>query len=85
MHQNANANTFHKARWLKENETPAEKLLWEQLKGKKLDGFKFRRQHPLGKYILDFYCHTKKLAIEIDGGYHQEKSWNLSENGKKET
>ena len=73
MHQNANSNTFKKAQWLRENETPAEKRLWDQLKGKRLEGYKFRRQHPVGKYILDFYCHAKKLVIEIDGEYHQER------------
>ena len=73
MHQNASADIFKKARHLRKNETPAEALLWEQLKGKKLAGLKFRRQHPIGRYILDFYCHAKKLVIEIDGGYHLEK------------
>lgn len=43
------------------------------IKKKRLDGFKFRRQHPLGIYILDFYCHSKKLGLELDGGYHDDK------------
>ena len=50
--------------------TPPERLLWEQLKGHKLDGFKFRRQHPFAPYILDFYCPAKRLAIEVDGEAH---------------
>ena len=50
--------------------TPPERLLWEQLKGHKLEGFKFRRQHPFAPYILDFYCPAKRLAIEVDGEAH---------------
>lgn len=53
--------------------TPAEKILWEKLKGKSLDSFKFRRQHPISKYIVDFYCHALKLVIEIDGNIHDLK------------
>ncbi len=49
--------------------TKSEKKLWEYLKGKPL-GFKFRRQHPINTYILDFYCHKKRLSIELDGEYH---------------
>ena len=41
---------------------------------KKLDGIKFRRQHPINRYILDFYCHITKLSIEVDGQYHMTKS-----------
>ena len=53
------------------NEMPmAEVLLWEELKGKKLNGYKFRRQHSIGVYVVDFYCPGKKLAIEIDGPTH---------------
>jgi len=50
--------------------TQAESLLWEALKGKQLDGLKFRRQHPVHLYIADFYCHKLRLIIEIDGAYH---------------
>ena len=51
---------------LRNNPTNTEKLLWNILKGKKLGGFKFRRQHGVGKYILDFYCAPEKFAVEID-------------------
>ena len=44
--------------------------MWGRLRGRRLDGFKFRRQHPLGKYVLDFYCHEVRLAVEIDGASH---------------
>ncbi len=42
----------------------------DALKDKKLNGWKFRKQHPIGSFILDFYCHSAKLGIELDGGYH---------------
>jgi len=52
--------------------TDAESALWEQLRGKKL-GFKFRRQHPLGIFVADFYCHELHLVIEVDGDIHLKK------------
>ncbi len=55
---------------LRRNMTPAEVILWSQLKGKQLLGYKFRRQYSIGSYVLDFYCPELKLAIEIDGGGH---------------
>lgn len=55
---------------LRNNLTPAEAKLWTQLKGSQLDGRKFRRQHSVGRYILDFYCPAERLAIELDGGVH---------------
>lgn len=55
---------------LRNNATPAEKKLWEALKDKKLDGFKFRRQHSIDRYILDFFCPTANVAIELDGDNH---------------
>jgi len=61
-----------KARILRKNQTPAESLLWSQLRSRQLSGFKFRRQHIIDNYILDFYCRDAKLAIEIDGGQHAE-------------
>ena len=54
---------------LRNNLTPAEAALWNFLKGGKL-GKKFRRQHSVGSYVLDFYCPEEKLAIELDGQYH---------------
>lgn len=51
--------------------TPAEATLWKALQGSKIDGRKFRRQHSVGNYILDFYCDSEKLAIELDGEVHQ--------------
>lgn len=55
---------------LRKNMTEAERILWSVLKGKKLGGRKFRRQHSIGYYIVDFYCVSEKLIIELDGQHH---------------
>ena len=65
----ASPEIFRRARELRKNCTEAERTLWEELRGKP-QGIKFRRQHPLGKYILDFYAHRIRLAIEVDGSVH---------------
>lgn len=62
----------HHARQLRGQATDAEQLLWRLLRGQQIEGAKFRRQHPLPPYILDFYCHELKLAVELDGGQHNE-------------
>jgi very-short-patch-repair endonuclease len=69
MHDGANSKMFRNAAQLREEMTDAEALLWEYLKTKP-QGFKFRRQHPIAGYILDFYCHQSRLSIEVDGAYH---------------
>jgi very-short-patch-repair endonuclease len=61
------------ARHLRANPTPAEAKLWEALKGKQLNGLKFRQQHPVEQFILDFYCPSCKLVIEIDGEIHGDR------------
>ncbi|MGH8575621.1 MAG: endonuclease domain-containing protein [Gammaproteobacteria bacterium] len=48
----------------------AEQLLWQCLRGKQLDGFRFRKQHPIERFVVDFHCPYVRLAIEIDGGQH---------------
>ena len=55
---------------LRNNSTPAEAALWSLIKNKQINGRKFRRQHSIGNYILDFYCPEEKLAIELDGEDH---------------
>ncbi len=60
-----------KARYLRKEETEAEKILWKELRNNKLR-VKFRRQHPIEKFILDFYAPKIKLAIELDGSIHKE-------------
>ncbi|MDA8170936.1 MAG: endonuclease domain-containing protein [Nitrospiraceae bacterium] len=62
---------------LRRNSTDAENLLWRLLRGRQLNGAKFRRQHPIGHFILDFYCDELKLAIELDGGGHAEEKQKL--------
>lgn len=57
---------------LRNNQTRAEKVLWEKIRRRQLKGYKFRRQHGIGEYIVDFYCSKLKLVIEVDGGYHEE-------------
>ena len=71
MWKGASPNIFSNAQYLRERATIAEEILWLELKNNQLEGFHFRRQHPLNIYIADFYCHKLKLVIEIDGGYHQ--------------
>ncbi len=73
MHFGASPAIFERARQLRKRTTQAEKELWKRLSERKLLGFKFRRQHPAIKYVLDFYCHALKLCIEIDGGIHDDK------------
>ncbi|MGQ0828685.1 MAG: endonuclease domain-containing protein [Bacteroidota bacterium] len=70
FHYNSNSKTFENAKALKKNQTNAEKLLWQVLRGRQLNGTKFRRQHPIEKFIVDFYCHEYKLVIELDGDVH---------------
>ncbi len=65
---------LQKARELRKNQTDAEQLLWGLLRNHRFANKKFRRQHPIARYILDFYCHELKLAIELDGGQHNENS-----------
>ncbi|MFD3299659.1 endonuclease domain-containing protein [Aquipseudomonas alcaligenes] len=58
------------ARHLRREATDAETLLWRHLRDRQLAGHKFRRQHPLSPYVLDFYCEKLRLGIELDGGQH---------------
>ena len=92
MHHGAKSKIFEFAAELREEMTEAELLLWDYLKTKPL-GLKIRRQHPIAKFILDFYCHAASLSIEVDGGYHTkayqksidaERTEYLKENGIKE-
>jgi very-short-patch-repair endonuclease len=62
------------ARKLRSTPTDAEIRLWSRLRRKQLDGFRFRRQQPLGQYIVDFFCPEAKLIIEVDGGQHADES-----------
>lgn len=72
MWKGAPSENFGKAKVLRKNMTPAETLLWEKLKNPPFSEFKFRRQHPIQNYIADFYSHSLKLIIEVDGEYHED-------------
>jgi len=62
-----------KARALRKRSTDAERLLWSRLRGKQAGGYKFRRQQPIGDFIVDFTCFELRLIIEVDGGGHSEQ------------
>ena len=63
----------------------AEKLLWERLRGRQLDGLKFRRQHPIGQCIVDFCCAEARLIVELDGGIHAvQRAWDAERTGMLE-
>lgn len=70
LFKGAGAKLFEFSNILRKTQTEAEEVMWQNLRNRKVLGFKFRRQHPLDKYIADFYCHEAKLVIEIDGGIH---------------
>ena len=63
-------------RTLRKKMTDAEQALWHILRGRQVSGFKFRRQHPFGDYILDFVCLENRLVIEVDGGQHADQKEN---------
>jgi cyclase len=70
MYYGSNFFTFQKAEELRKHMTKAELILWKELRNKKLLGLKFRRQHPISRFIADFYRHKHKLVIELDGEIH---------------
>lgn len=67
------------ARGLRQRGTQAEKVLWKALRGGRLDGLKFRRQHPVGCYFADFACESVRLVIELDGGVHDQDDVQLND------
>ncbi|MFY0651174.1 MAG: endonuclease domain-containing protein [Cyclobacteriaceae bacterium] len=73
LHKGASRNTFEFAKENRKHQTEAEKILWDKVRNRNLDGFKFRRQYPIGSFIVDFYCYEARLVVEVDGGYHKEK------------
>ncbi len=73
---------FGYANALKKEMTEAEKVLWANLRNRKLNDLKFRRQHPIGKFILDFYCHEKMLAVEVDGNIHETEDVKEKDEGR---
>lgn len=73
LHLEADEGTHKSAKRLRRKMTDAEKILWRSIRNRKLDGLKFRRQHPIKNYIADFYCFEINLVIEIDGKVHDKK------------
>jgi very-short-patch-repair endonuclease len=82
LHKGSIGKLFEYARDLRKNETSAEDLLWRNLRNRRLDGLKFRRQHPLDKFIADFYCHEKRLVIEVDGSVHDSRDAKEGDDGR---
>ena len=73
-----------RARELRRPLTPAEQKVWQRLRGKQLYGIKFRRQHPIFRFILDFFCYQHRLVIEIDGDSHTQPDQILYDQARTE-
>ena len=75
---------MNRARLLRKKATDPERILWRHLRDRNFAGYRFRRQHPLDCYILDFYCPATKLAIELDGGGHNYRSGQIRDRARSE-
>jgi very-short-patch-repair endonuclease len=85
QHSPLPVSTLNRCRMLRANATDAEVFLWSILRNRGLGGYKFRRQHPVEGFILDFFCFEAKLAIEVDGSGHlDERKRNHDEKRAKE-
>lgn len=71
------------ARRLRREETATEQQLWECLRGRRCLNLKFRRQHPFGRFVVDFYCEEIRVAIEIDGSYHLDPEQKARDNERQ--
>ena len=71
-HRPVSALNRLRAKSMRSEMTDAERVLWMQLRAHRLDGLRFRRQTPIGRYIVDFVCHERRLVIELDGGQHAD-------------
>ncbi len=78
MFEGATHFIFENAKNLRKNMTDAENILWNHLR-KGINGFKFRRQHPIGIYIADFFCYKAKLVIELDGSVHNKEEVKIND------
>jgi very-short-patch-repair endonuclease len=68
-----NRGALVRAKRLRASSTSAEEALWKRLRDRQFLGLKFRRQVPIGPYIADFYCHDRRLVLELDGGVHEDE------------
>jgi very-short-patch-repair endonuclease len=82
MFYGASKRIFLRAVDLRNNMTFAEKILWEKLRNREMFKDRFKRQHPVDIFVVDFYCHKYKLAIEVDGGIHRTKEVMEHDNGR---
>jgi very-short-patch-repair endonuclease len=73
-----------RARLLRKKATEPERILWRHLRNRSFGGYKFRRQHPFDDYVLDFYCPSAKLAIELDGGGHDYHAGQIRDRKRSE-
>jgi very-short-patch-repair endonuclease len=80
MKKHPAGGAYARARSLRQNMTVAERRVWQILRLHRMEGYKFRRQVPIGRYIADFVCHEARLIVEIDGGQHDRSS---SEEGSR--
>lgn len=71
--QKVSPEKIKRAKELRQNMTPTEKILWQQLRAKRFKGLKFRRQQIIEGFIVDFYCHSLGLVIEVDGKIHEQQ------------
>ena len=84
MHLRASSLMFLRAKALRLRMTRSETILWDVLRNQQFMGLKFRKQHPVLKYILDFYCHQLQLGVEVDGDTHNTKEARLYDKARTE-
>ena len=84
MHYSNHPVTKEYRQILRRTTTPTENMLWRRLKGKQLDGLRFRQQHGYGPYVLDFYCPSLRLCIELDGNIHDEERVRIKDEERTE-
>jgi very-short-patch-repair endonuclease len=82
MFYGANSTTIRTAAILRKNMTLSEILLWKRLRNRIIFKTKFRKQHPIGMFIVDFYCHEYRLVIEVDGEIHNNEKLNEYDDGR---
>ena len=75
---------MNRAQLLRKKATEPERILWRHLRNRNSAGYKFRRQHPFDDYVLDFYCPSAKLAVELDGGGHNYQAGQLRDRTRSE-
>jgi very-short-patch-repair endonuclease len=85
LHKKSSPVLYEYAKQMRRNSTEAEEALWHRLKNKQVVGLKFRRQHPIDKFIADFYCHEKRLVIELDGSIHAHDEQRDLDKGRTDT